>query len=679
MLHDVTAFFENTRDLRPHHQPGLDQKRFAQDDVEKNENLLPQDGKKVLEHVHHEFVLELHETLVLEGVILLEFIQFAAVFIDFPMGESFENARTASMIGDGRRQVPGLPAEEKKPPGNIDVLLVHEKILIQVFTAVLIGYSDVIKRFATVKRARPRNTENLFCNVELAFVFESLSVVDDAAIAVAKEAGRVDEIGFLMVLEIVLVEFTLNRRDGRVFVHFGDAFFDVIRFKKNVRVEEHDELALGHFDPLVGALRVTKILVVADRDHVVMVFDDVFTGTVSGKVVDQNNLQRLVGLMVEAVDAAVEKMLGVVVDDDDADERVFHEFLKFLSAQTRVYPTIFQGSCYSCCAFVNMYMRILVTGGAGFIGSHLCERLLQEGHQVIAVDNFITGNPRNLASFKDHPNFTLVEHDITSPLPAEVVGKTNMAPGYGDSDTLKFDEVYHLACPASPVDYQDIPLQTLMVNSIGTKNIIEVAVRHCAAMLLASSSEVYGDPEQHPQKETYWGHVNPIGDRSCYSEGKRFSEALAVNYYQHFGFPLKIVRIFNTYGPRMRKHDGRVIPSFIQSALHDEPLRMHGDGLQTRSFCYIDDMVDGMLLSMGHKEYLGPVNLGREEEISIKELAEKIITLTGSSSMISSGNPLKEDPKRRKPDLTLAETKLGYKPKIDLEDGLKKTIDFFRS
>jgi len=324
-------------------------------------------------------------------------------------------------------------------------------------------------------------------------------------------------------------------------------------------------------------------------------------------------------------------------------------------------------------------MRILVTGGAGFIGSHLCERLLASEHKVVVVDNFITGSSKNLASFKANPNFKLVEHDINIPLTAEVIGKTNMAPGYGDQDELKFDQIYHLASPASPVDYREIPLQTLLVNAVGTKNIIEVAVRHGAAMLLASSSEIYGDPQQHPQKETYWGNVNPIGERSCYSEGKRFAESLAVNYYNHYGFPLKIVRIFNTYGPRMRKHDGRVIPSFIQSAMMDEPLRMHGNGSQTRSFCYIDDMVEGLTLAMNHAEYLGPVNLGKEDETSIRELAEKIIQLTKSSSMLADTDPIDDDPKQRKPDLTLAKTKLGYSPKVGLDEGLLKTIEYFKS
>ncbi len=325
-------------------------------------------------------------------------------------------------------------------------------------------------------------------------------------------------------------------------------------------------------------------------------------------------------------------------------------------------------------------MRILVTGGAGFIGSHLCEKLLSNGHDLVVVDNFITGSSKNLASFKDNPHFKLIQHDINLPLPVEIVGTTNMAPGYGDQDALKFDQIFHLACPASPVDYREIPLQTLLVNSVGTKNIIEIAVRHGAALLFASSSEVYGDPQEHPQKETYWGHVNPIGERSCYSEGKRFAESLAVNYFRHYGFPLKIVRIFNTYGPRMRKHDGRVIPSFIQSALMDETLRMHGDGLQTRSFCYIDDMIEGLILAMNHPKYLGPVNLGREEETSIHELGEKIIKLTGSSSLLVKTDPVHDDdPRQRKPDLTLARIKLGYEPKIGLDEGLKRTVDYFKS
>lgn len=352
-------------------------------------------------------------------------------------------------------------------------------------------------------------------------------------------------------------------------------------------------------------------------------------------------------------------------------------------------------------------MRILVTGGAGFIGSHLCERLLKAGHEVICVDNFITGSAKNLAGFKDNPNFKLINHDVTLPLPEEVVGKTNISTGVGIQDNLKLDQIYHLACPASPVDYQEIPLQTLWTNSAGTKNILELAIKHSAAILIASTSEVYGDPLQHPQKESYWGNVNPIGPRSCYNEGKRFAEALAINYQHHFGNNLKIARIFNTYGPRMRKHDGRVIPEFINRALGLEPLRVHGDGLQTRSFCYIDDMIDGLVALMGTpKDFTGPVNLGNPEEVTIKYLAEKIIELTGAKSIYdakkfnASGGPTirfseapagapspsglitfddmpQDDPLRRCPDISLARTTSGFDPKIALAEGLGKTIDYF--
>lgn len=337
-------------------------------------------------------------------------------------------------------------------------------------------------------------------------------------------------------------------------------------------------------------------------------------------------------------------------------------------------------------------MKILVSGGAGFIGSHLCEKLLAQGHKVVAVDSFITGSAKNVAQFKDDPNFTLVNHDITSPLPEAVIGKTNIAPGYGNTDELKFDQVYHLACPASPMDYKEIPLQTLWVNAAGTKNMIELAVRHGAAFLLASTSEIYGDPLQHPQKESYWGNVNPIGERSCYDEGKRFAESLAINYWKHFRFKLKIARIFNTYGPRMRKHDGRVIPEFITRALDGESLRINGNGLQTRSFCYINDMIDGILALMETPaEFTGPVNLGNPQEITIKELAEKIIELTGATGPLGdmgaeSGAPVglisfadmpQDDPLRRCPDIGLAREKFGFNPKIGLEEGLKRTIEFF--
>lgn len=312
-------------------------------------------------------------------------------------------------------------------------------------------------------------------------------------------------------------------------------------------------------------------------------------------------------------------------------------------------------------------MNILVTGGAGFIGSHLCERLLQQGHAVFCVDNFITGTPKNVQHLKENDRFQLIEHDITEPL-----------------DSLKLpdlDQVYHLASPASPVDYRDIPLQTMMTNSQGTKNVLDIAGRYFIPFLLASTSEVYGDPNEHPQKESYWGNVNSLGERSCYNEGKRFAEALAYNYWRHFQFDLKIVRIFNTYGPRMRKHDGRVVPEFIKQALADEPLRITGDGTQTRSFCYVDDLVDGLMnvMSKEQKEFSGPVNLGNPEEVTMNDLAQKILELTNSDSMMSHVEAAEDDPKKRCPDIGLAQKEYGFEPKINLQDGLKQTISFFQT
>lgn len=311
-------------------------------------------------------------------------------------------------------------------------------------------------------------------------------------------------------------------------------------------------------------------------------------------------------------------------------------------------------------------MNILVTGGAGFIGSHLCERLLNDGHNVYCVDNFITGTPKNIEHLKENERFHLVEHDITEPI-------------VDSFDNL--DQIYHLASPASPVDYREIPLQTLMTNSQGTKNVLDIAGRYFIPFLLASTSEVYGDPLEHPQSEAYWGNVNTLGERSCYNEGKRFAEALAYNYWRHFQFDLKIVRIFNTYGPRMRKHDGRVIPEFIQQAMSGEPLRITGDGTQTRSFCYVDDLVDGLVkvMSKTEKEFSGPVNLGNPEEISMNELAQNILELTGSDSMMSHVEAAQDDPKKRRPDIQLAQEKFGFSPEIDLQEGLRRTISFFQS
>jgi UDP-glucuronate decarboxylase len=311
-------------------------------------------------------------------------------------------------------------------------------------------------------------------------------------------------------------------------------------------------------------------------------------------------------------------------------------------------------------------MRILVSGGAGFIGSHLCERLLSSGHEVVCADNYITGTPKNMKGFGD--GFTMIEHDINVPFSDEQLEEIG-----------EVERIFHLACPASPVDYREIPLQTLWVNAAGMKNMLELAVKNDAAFLHASTSEVYGDPEEHPQKETYWGHVNPIGERSCYNEGKRYAESMAVNYYKAYRFPLKIVRIFNTFGPRMRRDDGRVIPEFITRALSGDTLLVNGGGAQTRSFCYIDDMVSGLLAAMETpEEFTGPVNLGNPEEVSIVELAKKIIALTGSSSAVRDAGMPQDDPMKRKPDITLAREKFGFEPKVGLEEGLKRTIDYFR-
>ena len=309
----------------------------------------------------------------------------------------------------------------------------------------------------------------------------------------------------------------------------------------------------------------------------------------------------------------------------------------------------------------------VVTGGAGFIGSHLCERLIKAGHEVICVDNFITGNPKNVEHLKSDARFRLVEHDINEPFGTETLK------GFSS-----VDRIYHLACPASPVDYREIPLQTLWVNAAGVKNMLELAVKNKAAILHASTSEVYGDPLQHPQKESYWGNVNPIGERSCYNEGKRYAESMCMAYRRAFGLTLKIARIFNTFGPRMRRNDGRVIPEFINRAMASEPLKINGDGSQTRSFCYIDDMVDGLIAAMETTdEFTGPVNLGNPEEISILELAKKIIALTGSSGKITNADLPQDDPLQRQPDITLAKKTFGFAPKTGLDNGLIKTIEYF--
>jgi len=305
--------------------------------------------------------------------------------------------------------------------------------------------------------------------------------------------------------------------------------------------------------------------------------------------------------------------------------------------------------------------RILVTGGAGFLGSHLCDRLVNKGYDVICLDNFFTGSKRNIYHLLNEPNFELIRHDVTFPIYLEV------------------DEIFNFACPASPVNYQKDPIQTTKVNVLGAINMLGMAKRIKAKILQASTSEVYGDPEEHPQRETYWGRVNPIGPRSCYDEGKRAAETLFFDYYQQNRVNIRVIRIFNTYGPRMSIDDGRVVSNFIVQALRGDDITIYGDGSHTRSFCYVDDLIDGALRMMnGPDDFIGPVNLGNQGECTILELAEHIIAITGSSSRITY-HPLPEnDPVRRRPDITLAREKLGWEPITPLDEGLEKTIEYFR-
>jgi UDP-glucuronate decarboxylase len=305
--------------------------------------------------------------------------------------------------------------------------------------------------------------------------------------------------------------------------------------------------------------------------------------------------------------------------------------------------------------------KILVTGGAGFIGSHLCERLLNEGNEVICLDNYFTGAKNNIVHLLDHPYFELVRHDVTSPFFAEV------------------DEIYNLACPASPVHYQYNPIKTIKTSVMGAINMLGLAKRTHAKILQASTSEVYGDPEVHPQTEDYWGHVNPIGIRSCYDEGKRCAESLFMNYYTQNGVRIKIIRIFNTYGPRMHPNDGRVVSNFIVQALQNKDITVYGDGLQTRSFQYVDDLVEGMVKMMQTADnIIGPFNVGNPGEFTIKELAEKVIEKTNSKSKIIYLPLPQDDPMQRKPDISLAKEKMHWEPKIPLDEGLDKTIAYFK-
>ncbi len=309
---------------------------------------------------------------------------------------------------------------------------------------------------------------------------------------------------------------------------------------------------------------------------------------------------------------------------------------------------------------MHLRRRVLVTGGAGFLGSHLCERLLNEGCDVLCVDNFYTGTKRNIKHLIGNPYFELSRHDITFPLYVEV------------------DEIYNLACPASPVHYQNDPVQTTKVNVHGSINMLGLAKRIKAKILQASTSEVYGDPIVHPQPETYHGNVNCIGPRSCYDEGKRCAETLFFDYYRQHKLKIKVARIFNTYGPRMHLNDGRVVSNFITQALRGEPITIFGDGTQTRSFCYVDDLIEGLVRLMdSNGDVTGPINLGRPGEFTILELAEKILELSGSSSEINFKALPADDPKKRKPDITRARDILQWEPEIELEEGLKKTIDYF--
>ncbi|MCC8954293.1 SDR family oxidoreductase [Bradyrhizobium sp. Pear77] len=306
--------------------------------------------------------------------------------------------------------------------------------------------------------------------------------------------------------------------------------------------------------------------------------------------------------------------------------------------------------------------KVLVTGGAGFLGSHLCERLIGQGHDVLCVDNYFTGSRANIAHLVGSPRFEVMRHDVTFPLYVEV------------------DQIYNLACPASPIHYQFDPVQTTKTSVHGAINMLGLAKRVKAKILQASTSEVYGDPEIHPQVESYWGHVNPIGLRSCYDEGKRCAETLFLDYWRQHGLRIKVVRIFNTYGPRMHPNDGRVVSNFIVQALGGNDITIYGDGRQTRSFCYVDDLIEAMIRTMNTpNDFTGPINIGNPREFTIRELAEQVIAMTGSRSRLVFAPLPSDDPRQRQPDISLARAVLGWEPTIDLGRGLERTIDYFRS
>lgn len=304
---------------------------------------------------------------------------------------------------------------------------------------------------------------------------------------------------------------------------------------------------------------------------------------------------------------------------------------------------------------------ILVTGGAGFLGSHLCERLLAMGEEVICVDNFFSGRKDNISHLIDHPKFEVIRHDIVHPLYIEA------------------DQIYNLACPASPVAYQYNPIKTIKTSTVGMVNVLGLAKRCGARVLHTSTSEVYGDPDVHPQKEDYWGNVNPLGPRSCYDEGKRVAESLCVNYHLAHDVEVRIVRIFNTYGPRMDPNDGRVVSNFIMQALRGEGLTVYGEGTQTRSFCYVSDLIEGFIRMMNQDEQIGPVNLGNPTEKTMIELAEAVLAVTGSNSEIVKAPLPQDDPQRRCPDITLAKQLLSWEPQVDLATGLRSTVDYYKS
>jgi len=310
---------------------------------------------------------------------------------------------------------------------------------------------------------------------------------------------------------------------------------------------------------------------------------------------------------------------------------------------------------------LNIQNRILVTGGAGFLGSHLCDRLVALGHDVLCLDNFFTGGKQNISHLLGKPNFELIRHDLVEPILLEV------------------DQIYNLACPASPIHYQYNPVKTIKTCVMGAINMLGLAKRVKARILQASTSEIYGDPTVHPQTEDYWGNVNTIGIRSCYDEGKRCAETLFFDYHRQNKVDIRVVRIFNTYGPRMHQHDGRVVSNFIVQALNNEDITVFGDGTQTRSFCYVDDLIAGMIRMMnGPGDFTGPVNLGNPNEVTILELAEKVIKITNSKSKIINAPLPQDDPRQRQPDITLAGERLGWKPETDLKDGLEKTVQYFK-